>query len=81
MNTNNRLPDEVIGLMDQFIRDITKHNCAVMGMVYRTEPEVGMGMMRNMTGNPVTLWHKLGQIVEDSQRGDRIVDVPVLPLS
>lgn len=76
----NKLPDEAIALMEQFIRDITKHKCAVIGMVLCTEPALGIGMMRNTTGDPVPLMHALTRIIERAQEQGSIIDVPVLPL-
>jgi hypothetical protein len=81
MPNTNRLPDEVISLMENFVREVTKRNCAVMGMVFCTEPVIGMGMMRNTTGDPVMLMQKLTKIVEEAQEDGRIEDVHILPLN
>jgi hypothetical protein len=78
---DNRLPDEVIALMEQFVRDITKTGCAVMGMVFCTEPVIGMGMMRNTSGDPAELMRKLTQIVESAVDDDRIENVDIRPLN
>jgi hypothetical protein len=78
---DNRLPQPVIDLMEQFIRDITKHKCAVMGIVFCTEPVIGMGMMRNTSGDPAVLMHKLTEIVKQAVDDGRVEDVTVLPLN
>jgi hypothetical protein len=79
MTTNQslRLPEEVINLMERFIQEVTKHNCAVMGMVYCTTPVMGIGMMRNTKDNPVRLWHSLGEIIEQAHEDGRIEDIQV----
>ena len=76
----NKLPDEAIALMENFVRDITKLRCAVIGMVLCTEPDLGIGMMRNTTGDPVPLMRAVTRIVEAAQEQGSIIDVPVLPL-
>jgi len=78
---DNRLPQPVIDLMEQFVREVSKHNCAIMGMVFCTVPHIGIGMMRNTTGDPVMLMKKLTQVVESAQDDGRIEDITILPLN
>jgi len=80
MAEDNKLPDEVIDLMAQFIRDMTKHNCAVVGLVYCTEPHLGLGTMRNDASDIVTLFQKATRIVEMAIERGNAYEVPVLPL-
>ena len=80
MAEENKLPDEVIDLMAQFIRDMTKHNCAIVGLVYCTEPRIGLGTMRNDKGDTLALFQKATKIVELATQQGSTYEVPVLPL-
>ena len=76
---SNTLPEEAIALMEQFVRDISKTGCAVFGVIYRVEPEPGIALMRNTSGNPVHTLNMLRDIVQQACDDNRIEDRPVLP--
>ena len=78
---SNILPEDVVTLMEQFIRDMSRLKCGVFGVVYRTEPEPGIGLMRNTSGDPVKALDILRTIIQDAQDDGRIQNEYVLPLN
>jgi len=78
--SDNQLSPEVINLMESFIRDMTKHKCAVFGFVFRTDPSPAVGMMRNTKDDPVRMMKVLSDFTTEAVEEGRILDVPVLPL-
>ena len=77
---DNELSPEVVGLMEQFVRDMTKYRCTVFGMVFCSKPEPAMGMMRNSNDDPVRMLNVILDVVRSAKEDGRIKDVPVLPL-
>jgi hypothetical protein len=78
---NNILPEDVVTLMEQFIRDMTQLDCAVFGVVYKTDPEPGIGLMRNIPGDPIHTLDTLRTIIKVAQEDGRIEDQHVRPLN
>ena len=63
----NQLPEPVIELMEQFIRDITKLNCCVFGLIIQEKPKVAIGIMRNIAGSPTKLMDLMREVVQESE--------------
>ena len=77
---DNVLSVEVLCLMEQFVRDMTQHNCGVFGLVYCGEP-YAMGLIRNSAGSPVRQASILVEIVKQAADDGRIEEhiVPNYP--
>jgi hypothetical protein len=73
------LPEEIIQLMEQFARDMSRLNCGVFGLVYRLGPESGMGILRNTTGDPVQQAQAVLSLVRDAKQDGRILEKIVGP--
>jgi hypothetical protein len=65
---SNRLSDDAVALMEQFIRDITAKGYAVFGLVFRTDPTIQMGMMRNTKDDPVKVMQIMTNVIKSAPR-------------
>lgn len=71
------LPLEVNSIIERFIRDMTRQNCGVFGMVWQLEPEVGMTILRNSSGDPLVQAQTLVAIIDQAQQDQRIVETEI----
>lgn len=77
---DNQLPEDVVTLMEQFIRDMSRLHCAVFGVVYTSDP-IGIGMMRNTSEDPLQALDILRTLIQDAQRDGRVKPMIVHPLN
>ena len=78
----NEMPAEVTALIDQFLRDLTRLHVGVFGLVYRTEPEPAMTIIRNRNSeDPVRQAESVFHIIRSAATDGRIDTHSVLPLN
>lgn len=67
------LPEDAIALIEQFLRDLSKIDCAVVGMVFCDKPKPGLGFIRNVSGDPVVLAKKFASLMESATLVETLV--------
>jgi hypothetical protein len=69
----NEMPIEVTALIDQFLRDLTKQNVGVFGLVYKTNGEPAMTIIRNNSDtDPAEQAASVHRIIQQAQTDGRI---------
>lgn len=81
MDSPNQMSPEARELVDQFLRDMTALKCGVFGLVYCTEPEPALTILRNRSGSPVEQAESVLRIIRDAVADGRIDEQPVQPLN
>ena len=77
----NQLPEDVMALLDQFLRDMTSRGVGVFGLVYCMEPEPAMVILRNRDSDPVEQAKMVLDIVQSAIHDGRVVAHTVTPLN
>lgn len=71
------LPLEVNSIIERFIRDMTRHNCGVFGLMWCADPKHGMAILRNSSGDPLEQAKMVIKVIEDAQQDGRVVETEI----
>ena len=76
----NRLPEEVLQLVNTFLREMSKRNIGVFGMLAQLEPEPAIAVIRNSDTDPAESAEAMLRMIKDASKDGRIQkhDVPWL---
>lgn len=75
------MPEDVMMLLDQFLRDMTSLNVGVFDLAYILGPEPAMTIIRNRNGDPVEQAATVLHIVRQAVTDGRIEEHPLKPLN
>lgn len=71
---DNILPLEVSSIVERFLRDMSRNNCGVFGLVWQADLEAGAAIIRNSAGDPLEQAEMIVQIIERAQANKLIRD-------
>lgn len=81
MKVANQLPEEIMALTDQFLRDMTRLGAGVFGLVYVTGDDPAMAVLRNRQEDPVEQAEVMLSIIKGAAQDGRIISQEVKPLN
>ena len=77
---SDKLPDDVMILLEQFVRDMTRRHVGVFGLAFTVEPPAA-ALIRNEDGDPVEQAESVLNIVQSAYNGNRIIHHDIKPVN
>ena len=77
---SDQLPDDVMILVEQFVRDMTRRRIGVFGLAFTVEPPAA-ALIRNEDGDPVEQAESVLSIVRSASDNNCIIHHEIKPVN